>query len=236
MTLRPVRGVVGRHALDPVGERFNLAVLRERAPKMGRPAEDLRRVEAADLQPVEFAGQVEDVAVAVLRIADRLGDLGLPPAYGRRVVGVDPALQVTGVAGGGEFIGSWDGAQQAAVVFVHAVGCPPDQYLASKAGRQDVIEAAQCRRELSVVSYGLDEMGDTVSPRCQVGGPLSVLLEFAGDTGQPRERSWPGGFECIIGFAAQEPVSGGGDGVGISADRFVEACGGAGGVRELCGR
>lgn len=76
-----------------------------------RPAaEDVCRVEAAGLQAGEFAGQVERVVVAALRIADRPGDLGLPPAYGRRVEGVDLALQVTGVAGGGEIIGSWGGA------------------------------------------------------------------------------------------------------------------------------
>lgn len=119
---------------------------------------------------------------------------------------------------------------------MHAVGCPPGQDLAAKFGGQDVIEAAQSRREFDIVSYGLDEIGDPVPARCQVGSPLSVLVESAGDAGQPRERSWSSGFERIIGFAAQELVRGGGDGLGVPDRCFVETGRGAGGVRELCGR
>src|SRR3546814_10400011 len=77
---------------------------------MGGGTQDLCRVEAAGLKPIQFAGQVERVTVAVLRIADLLGDLGFPAAYGRRVEGVDLALLVTGVPSGAVVLEAWFGS------------------------------------------------------------------------------------------------------------------------------
>lgn len=66
MNLRPESGVVGGDALDPVSEGFDLALVGERAPECGRATEDLGGVEAAGLDAVEFASQVEGVVVAMV--------------------------------------------------------------------------------------------------------------------------------------------------------------------------
>ena len=172
------------------------------------------------MNAVELASQVERVVVAVVEVADRMGDLRFPAADRLGIDGVDPALEVAGVAVGRNGVGSW--AEEAAVVVGHAVGGSPDDYCFAKLVGEHVIEAPQAWRKLRVATDGVGEGADALGASVKVVRPVGVAAQGGGDAGQPRERAGASGFERVSGVCAKEPLGGGGDGVGVPAHGLVQ--------------